>query len=271
MRRGRATRPNPLSLISFQDIITAVSGVMLLVTLLLVLQVLTAKAEPADAPRPAEEIRQRIEQALRERDELQEQLQALRQEVQESGPVDVENASRALEDAERELTALERRLQEAAEQVDEAVSRAAEHERSLREAKRETARLERQATVLEEEARGAEDAIVTHFVFADRGEKTPVLVECSGDGIKVEVRDGASQPISFIDPARVSVQRSIDEFRDWLRRRDPERKAFMVLVKPSAAGYAAEVVGMIREKGFDVGYEPLEENRVGVVLGEEGP
>jgi hypothetical protein len=38
----------------------------------------------------------------------------------------------------------------------------------------------------------------------------------------------------------------------------------VVLVKPSAAGYAREVVEALRKSGFDVGYEPLEEERTAV-------
>jgi hypothetical protein len=35
--------------------------------------------------------------------------------------------------------------------------------------------------------------------------------------------------------------------------------AFLVLIKPSAAGYAQSLVQELDSRGFDVGYEPFEE------------
>lgn len=268
MRRRAPKTSGPMSFFSFQDIVTAVSGIMLLVVLLLVIEVLHARSAAAPAPPPdpetAEALFLEVRQLQAERDRLAERLDAAERAAKESGALHLGEVPARLE-ALREENARQETEAEALERRAEEVQ--AELEALKEEAERldlEIARAERRAVVRQAELDDLDAEKRVHFTFAERTDKTPVLVECSRAGIKAQAMDGRSAPRTFADPSDPTVQGAKRAFLAWARGRPAGRYAFIVLVKPSAAGYAMEVVDALRQAGFGVGHEPLEEDRTAV-------
>ena len=265
--RRRGGNDNPLSLFSFQDIITAVSGIMLLVVLLLVLQVLNVKSMAVPPPIPEVDAK-KTEQDIRELREtvskLNGRLVKADRDLKATSAVNLDQAPSQVR-AEEKLT---KGLVEAIDKVTVELSR--KKQKAAVQATTAAARDEL-ITELAAKAKSLKDRLDSkdawsrvHYSFAKRTAKTPILAQCSAAGVEAKVLDGKSAPQSFIDPKRTNYQSSLKAFRAWARRRNFIRDAFVVLVKPSAAGYAGQVVRMLRQSGFDVGYEPLEEDRTAI-------
>lgn len=123
-QRGRAGAA--FSLFSFQDIITSVTGIMILVTLILALELIQRKeASPTekteeiieDLDSTVAEMQKRIEVVQRERKKIKPELPHLDRIAIQRDLADVEEANKRLDDQVKELEGqkreAEQRLQEA--------------------------------------------------------------------------------------------------------------------------------------------------------------
>lgn len=267
MSRRQREASAPLSLFSFQDIITTVSGIMLLVMLMLALEVV---ARPAGKP-AAPAARDTAAPSTADIERLREEIAQARREAQEAAKLNLDDAPARVERMEQE-TAKTRdkaaRLRAEAEASRRSAQTAA---RAEAQAKQEESRLQAELEALRKRLEDQESLNRVNYTFAKLTNKTPVLVECSAAGIAVRLAGKEPQVLSFVDASSPHFQSSLRRFQAWARGRNPAREAFIVLVKPSASGYAQEVIDALKQSGFDVGHEPLEEDRTAVGRRETKP
>lgn len=266
-RRRRAEEP-PLSLFSFQDIITCVTGILILVTLLMTLDI---------SDRAEEAVRQSGEVSTRQLQEMRAGVSALKAELEELDrlaprsaiePLEVsESRVRQVEASVREwqrvrdtlavdvsVAEAESRRQQAQAEVNamNAVEATQAREREVRErarkARESAANEQRRA---EEVLKGIVDSPL-FVVRGERGGRSPVVVDVgllrvSATRIK---EDGTTERGVVFEGISAEA-----EFRVWASRRDRASEYFVLMVRPGGVATYQSLVEWIRDEGFSVGTE----------------
>jgi hypothetical protein len=250
-RRGRGAPA--FSLFAFQDIITSVTGIMLLVTMLLALELL--QRQETSPPVATADISRELEQVVVERnteiEEIEARLSEQQAELAELAGHDRASAERRVAD----LEALHRRLEQ---ELSELRREQAEAERRAREARAEQQRSQpdiRSTEHLQEQIRRAQEQLArlrsqqrVLFNPAAGDGKTPWLVEASADGLKAAQTGRSAPPQSFPDAVA---------FLAWARRQNPAAVYFVVLVKPDGIEAYRTLFSELRRLNFDLGFDLL--------------
>lgn len=256
MSRRHTRNDTRISLFSFQDVITSITGIMVLLVLVLVLDILNRKPQEAAAAQvytAPEVLQQEIEELTKQGDKLHQEVRVARLTLADVCATDAEEMARkiAVEKAR------EKWLDAQTEHLNVDISKFQKNA--------ENAAIKKQALEIElkEQQKALQKAQVREasvpFASSTRTDKTPILVECSRSGINALVFNATRDKHEFNDPKSIEYKSALERFREWAQTRRISSDAFVVLVKPSAAGYAMDVVKKLRKLGFDVGYEPFEE------------
>lgn len=239
MRRRR--EETPISLFSFQDIITCLTGIMIVVVLVILLQLVECTAAAAAGVSRLPEYRllqERLAAVTAEAAELRERVNAARARRAERPPEDLETLRRRIteEEGKTAAAAREREKHEELATAAEKEGRDAaakmktlrEHQRAAREREDRVRRAETELDALRrEKEEAAKEAAKRQrrlrFEFSGANRLAPVLVECHDWGFRAKIHpDGA--PVSFGGPGgklagQVSaLQRWLRELGGWDRR-----------------------------------------------------
>ncbi len=255
MPRRRIGTP-VFSLFSFQDIITSVTGIMILITLLMTLE-LIQRTMQSPQNRTAEVVASLDQQIAETREAIEVLRERIREQQKEQTPDmflsvdtlqdrlnDIEDrTSRADRDAirlarQRQTTTseLSRQQQEQSSRTDEA-RQLAELQKKLKEKQQQLQKLSTGNRVVYNPARGTS--------------KTQWLVELRESEI-VAARLGVSQaPHQFAD---------VPGFRTWLSQLGSAGHYCMVLIRPSAVDRCEEVLQALDEVRIQYGYDAIDDS-----------
>lgn len=240
--KHRRKSASPFSLFAFQDIITSVCGIIVLVTLLLTLELsMRVVSEEVKSSPEAEEY-----------ERLQTELEELKSQLQEV-TVALNDEQRKLRDIPRELREttvgeLEDKSQRVQNEIDEIQKVNEENERKIKEAKEKLAEkqkadeekahenddLHEQIAHLKEELsryrRDAEKNRNEHTVIYTNNDKNrkPYLVDIRESSIQVAL-------ISDSDRDKVSFQGEeyLSDFFKWAGSKDEHKYYFVLVIRPS--------------------------------------
>lgn len=263
MSRRSKGSSSPISLFSFQDLITSLSGILILLVLIMSVQI-AVQAVTATSPRIEDpEIQARLPALREETEALRKRLAELRALHNSQGTNDAVSVVRASVQAEREHEL----LRVAIEKMNSAV---AALEKRLEMIRSEEAEARSQATTLTQEMddlRTAQAEALEQkriFVIPEEGTtKTAVIVECSDAIARAGYIDRAAPPTSFSTEREMST-----EFRKYLGGLSSSREYIVFMVKPSGVNVFQALRSIAVASGFDVGYDALEEDR-SIALGSE--
>jgi len=232
----RCERAPPISLFFFQDIITCVAGVMIL---LMMLFALLAPDEPVTTTDVS------VAEAL-SLDRFQE-IQKLRERLTSLRRVESAYAyARDLTRLESTTAPLEKEAAEREEEIKSILLEIAGIQDSIQQAKERRARSQRKLDELRKVRK-------IRFIPQKRSGKTPILVECSEDVILCGLAGRGLEPVEFtIEP--------LEPFLEHVKRFDPASHFFVFLTKPSAPSSIIGVVRLVQLRGFQAGYDALEED-----------
>ena len=260
------------SLFAFQDIITSVCGIIVLVTLLLTLElstrVVTSKLNASSKMDSYGELKAALEEAENHLKEIKEKLQseetALDEVPLERRKVTVEELEQEITDKQNKIAKLKRdneslvrRYSEMRDELNEKQKRDEETKIRIDNLRNQITRLE---TVLESKRRETEqNEKPTTIVYSSSDSlRKPYLVEISGSEIKATL-------ISSEENDSVVFRGSgyDDDFIKWAITIDPSKYYFVFVIRPSGI----EISGMIRyiltEKGpFRLGIDLIAEDQI---------
>jgi DNA repair exonuclease SbcCD ATPase subunit len=282
MRRKRAEGP-PVTLFSFQDIITSISGIMILVVLMLILGIIEEKTIKTVIKSQNQQVKDDIKA-------LQKTFIDLKADIDNNEKWLNENEKNIQDAISNELDNLPKFIQKEKDKIettDDNIKTAENTTRKLKDENDATAKdiqeinvLKRQLSekltslekekgdilkilALEEEKLKKElEKKLNSIVFSVENEdgKASVLVECSANAIIV--KKGNTPCITFIETEANNSARIINEFKQWLTNNcTPRNNLIFFLVKASSAGYFQELESYIMEKEYHYGMEPLEEEK----------
>ncbi|RME73016.1 MAG: hypothetical protein D6776_07800 [Planctomycetota bacterium] len=248
MSRARRSRGARVSLFAFQDVIAGTTGVLIVVTLVLLLQAMHAAApepQPATRPTAAESASALREEIAR----LQAQLARLAA-TPALGPRQLERERAALREREQEIERARAQLVQSTaqrERLERALRRQQAHEQRRR------AERDRVRQAIEQES--ARPRIT--LLGGERRGKRPLLVECSAARIVV-AQVGVDRTAREL--ARFEGADAESRFVAWSARQDPAAVQFVLLVRPDAVRRFQRLAAALLPR-FDLGWDAWPRSR----------
>lgn len=261
MSTRRRSNP-PISLLSFQDIITSVAGVMIFLALIMALQLVvqTTEASPSEA---TSQLNAQLEDALAA---AEDDMRALQREARDiaaalqrrAGETTITLASKQSA-LEREIAGLRQDVAELAgdesrskQRRNEAASRAAKNAK-VDEKLNKLLRKNRQTQEKIDELR-AENRLI--YVPQPGSGKKAWLMQVSGDAILAAEAGESAEPIPF--PGSSIAQQLVAAER-WARKLDGRRNYLVLIVKPSGVDVFDTLLARLKLLPLDVGFDLIDE------------
>lgn len=259
----RRKRDNPFSLFSFQDIITGLCGIMILLVLLVIVDITTRRDAPQRSRERSVPVEDdsRKEELLSEIEELEKRLAALKDESrllvvaasEKAAPEVRERLVSELDESQREAAALLSQVEDLRIRVFEARNADAESKKAIKEMDRNRGILETRLN--EMKSRKGVTLIPEYGEY-----KLPVFVVCGRGGIQV-VRPleggGSRETVRLWFPDDADMERKLRRELGSLNR---ATHTIILLIRPSGVKRMDALVELVKSMGFKYGRDPLEED-----------
>jgi hypothetical protein len=234
MSRPRDTSP-PVTLFSFQDIITSICGIMILIVMNFAIKMSEARATGGAPEAPEKTAGADRSKEIEERKAYLRGLQTGQfEQIRQARLIQERNAQQiSMDRAKKILAALHTKGTELEGQV-----------RTLSNT------VEKAQTALREQKQGR----MVRFV-PGRGELEPVIVECS-------VRGAVCAAVNDQQAPREFTRQALDDFLAYARQVDKTKRYFLFMIRPSGADFAREWAEHVRRTGYGVGWDALEDGPV---------
>ncbi|MGC1272322.1 MAG: hypothetical protein WBC44_01340 [Planctomycetaceae bacterium] len=264
MARGRS---GPVvSLFAFQDIITSVSGILIVVVLLMALELI--EQPEADASSPSADARSMTEAltaAEAERESLKSLLDDETDAVEAAAGTSAGELARQIADSEAEIQRLDvqiHNLQSDAEALDAAAAALEVKQFDAADVLAEIEQLGRRADALRSEVESTrkDDRIV--YAFPRGVNKSGWLVVLNADDIAVAPIGVVARPTWFRGESTAA-----EEFLDWSKARPADY--FLLLIRPAGIDDFDAVEEDFRDRSVEYGFDVLGE-RATVLHPERG-
>ena len=253
----RKRRSSPFSLFAFQDIITSTTGVILLLTLILTMELLqrdTSSMPFADAAIVAE-----VEQALAD---AQERVQSLQERLNQGQVFVTEAASvsptqiaqkrhhlnQEIERLQVDLTRQEDRIRSFQAQLDTWESRKYDRADDFKRITKiqQTA----QATKAKLEQLHKSNRVI--YNQSTVSGKTAWIIDIGTDSLLVARLGHKGPPKSFQSGNTALLLRN---YWEWIKQCDARTEYFVLLVRPQGIELYEKLKEGLRQRGFDIGYD----------------
>ena len=267
-----------ISLFSFQDIITSITGIMFLVVLLLVLIMLTSHDPTPQPEQPeSEENREMLAQIATLQQQLEE-LKNIHSSVDEELKKLRELSPAAIEAKIREL---EKQLQQKAEAIKQALKNLEKDKTALEELERKVKKinnglspkqemlkkLEAEHKNLEKQIKDKKASIeqkkkIMEFSIDNTTNKIPVLVEIDKDGCQVmNVTNGKHVDLRVSNNFSASLQKL---WKYLANNCNPSSSYITLVIKPSAFPYVENMLNALKQKNYERGVEILPNEKTSI-------
>ena len=228
----RSQKGQPFTLFSFQDIMTSVCGIVVLITLLLALELTRRSLDEEEIS--FESNARRVQEIRKETEERRQAIKALEEtqilSVQTADPTGL-SAAELQERMDRVESRLESARNERASQkeLDEAkkvVDSNEDVQKKIDELREERKRNEETIKAAQAKAKEPLDANVVLFSYYESAREKPWFVDISSSKIIAIPTIEGEETQEFPDPY---------EFLQWARRRSRTREYFVLVSRPSGA------------------------------------
>ena len=265
-------RGTPISLFSFQDIVTSLTGIMVIVILVIVLQLAEARFNyenpKSDNPEYLElkekmkELAERLKQLKTAGEEMPEEVKAYLNTPVEAidSQLETEKKATASMNAEMERNAKDKvTLKLTLEQIRQLLEASKAEKKELAAAEKDgsTETLERQLEQLRlENERLRNNIRITadkvEFSFTGVMSRQPILIECTGNGFRAQV---------YKSDDAVTEYKSLSSLENWLRQQDLKTCYPVLLLRKSYFSHLDEILIALHrvDKDIVLGIEPLDD------------
>lgn len=264
-RRGRSVAA--ISLFAFQDIITSVCGIVIVIVLLLAIELTNTRSVPDSTQKQmAAEVVDTSAELLRlqrEIDELTRQTEANDALISRSGQLSSVEIERRSGTLSQDLARLQEQLAAArmkAAELEQQTAQAKVRDASTADQKRELAALEAELQKLKEELRQEQDSSRVRFAFPRGEERTGVLAVVSNEQILVGPIDQPTVKERFAGAAILPGY--ADASRDFLKwvRANQRGGYVLVLIRPSGTVLWDSLQDDLRSTGVSFGFDLIDES-----------
>ncbi len=286
-RKNKNKNSSSINLFSFQDIISCVTGIMLCVTLLLIINLVNSDFSDKITKKKKEKIETIKKKDLTVIKKLQDSLKILKYDVHKLQksiasidviPVDIKHISEneirrrlktfnaEYEPQKKMKVKLNKKLKsfiiinsKLAEKLEEVARGESIFDEKLRKSEslilkyktnignKESLLNKLQSTPLEVSAETTVDGL------------KPVIIILSKNGIDLNFSDGRKK---LFYPKMGVINFAIDDFKEYIKNNKKDKVYFYFMIKPSGVNYFSTLQDIIGEYNFKYGAEPVEERRV---------
>ena len=279
----------PISLFSFQDIVTSLTGIMVIVILVIVLQLVEAtynyENPKSDNPEYLElkekqrELSMQIQNMKNMGEEIPEELKEYIHVSQEAVDEQIKQAQNAISMMKSEM---EKNNQDLVDMSDSLKQHKELLTEVLEEKKKETDNknvvdneikkveedkdilaLERRLQALQKEANHLKNDIVIpdklEFSFEGVMTRQPILIECLGDGFRAQVYKEGEEIKSFMDE---DFDSNLSSLLAWLKKNDLKKSYPVLLLREKAFSQLDKIqLELFKlDRNIVLGKEPLDDN-----------
>ena len=283
-------RGTPVSLFSFQDIVTSLTGIMVIVILVIVLQLAEATYDyenPKSAPQGYLDLKDKIAELAGRLRSIKEGTEEIPDEYKRFLPLsdeeideqlraaehtrDMLNAEKSSNDIEaQKISDTRNAVQQKLKSTEEKVANLRQVKKGLDDSRQALAaddtnagleqmiqQLSQQCERIRNEIRESADRV--EFSFKGVMSRTPILIECTGQGFRAQVYKSGEGVVDFMGGGYNS---NLSALRSWLRAKDLKRCYPVLLFRPDGFSHLTEVELMLYEidKNIVIGKEPLNNN-----------
>jgi DNA repair exonuclease SbcCD ATPase subunit len=263
---------SPLSLFAFQDIITSVTGVFLLITLLMALELTTRRtvssepvladaidelhSEVAQAEARVKQLRSTVESRAGHDSQISEFTEASANSVVEATREEIRLLTEKIAQLRQQQAALEKKEVEVSAVLE---SRSTDHDRvdNLQETR---IALEHEVTELKKSQR-------VFYNATDEQGRQILLVELFDDEILVAEAGKQTTPRRFSATRLESgfLNRSgKPAFLDWSKQQSTSDVRFVIVIHPGTTRRFQELKQGLRDQGFSIGYDLLPRDKIAI-------
>ncbi len=252
----RSASGTPISFFSFQDIITSVTGILILITLMLALEIvnpLVSEQMPADASGDPVKLTAQIVSLTSAVRQKQDNLKATSQAIEVLGrasPTTTAVQTMQLADAsvafEQLVTIRTTQLASAKRDADQAAAElktAAEKEAALEQQMREAA-----AKLSEVSKLG------NTKLLPGASTKKPLVIECKAGGIQI---GSVSETGEVAVLVQATSREAVDAVTRFMRQQNAATHYFVIYVHSDAATLGSNLIKQLQSSAFDVGWDLL--------------
>ena len=243
---------SPITLFSFQDIITGLCGLMILLVLVMLVDVIRRKNTTAAVP---VELTGTFGELETEIDDLKTRFAENEEVLSSAVLTNVTTAIESIQTTRTELSDQKKKIQNLESRVAE--QELVNKDKQARKKAIEDLRRE------QEKIRAALEAAIARYgkdvltIIPERGiAKMPVYVECSGTEVKIH------RPLHNRSTVTLPYTKHLKMLFEIADETNPTTSYFMLLIKPSALGYAFALKEELADKGFNIGIDPILEETV---------
>lgn len=255
MRRRKRKRKQSgaaFSLFAFQDIITSVTGIMLLITMMLALELIKKKEE--SPPEQTQKTTESVQSAVAANQNEILQLRATLSATDEQLRYDEETLRRKLSELSSVNEIVEQQLKELEQREQDTEKRKQEMESALSQtvSPQQVQQMQERLKELQEQLLSMKNSNRVIFNRPVGDAKSPWLIEVSGNEIRIAEVGVAAPPKVFPHP---------DDARDWISSQNKGSVYFVVMVKPSGLDKFSLVKQDLESLEFEIGYDLLAEDQ----------
>ena len=262
VRRRQRVR---FSLFAFQDIITGLCGVLILLVILMLVDFVTAPEHNAEEPPTTEESEVSLESLRLEITQLEKELAKARESARNAivsvrdaaAPEVAAKLTAEMSDKEKELAALASQVADLKTRVAAAREADARNKKKLRE-------MEETRRILEGKLASMRDKKGVTLIPERGSFKSPIYIICGRGGAEIVRPLKKSSKGKWVarGQLRHGVTRELEEL-------DHTTHTVVLLVRPSGVDMMGELSDLVKSLGFSFGRDPLEED-VEVSFGTTG-
>ena len=264
----KGTEGSAISLFSFQDIITSITGIMFLVVLLLVLIMITSKVSTAQDKKQSNES---VKELQKELAELKNKLQALRDsqkkldkeidDLKKLSPEEIQKRKlelqKILQADQVKLDTLTSSLKLKEDQYNQLKTEHHDLDKSVTHRKKVIEELKKQLeelnkTIKEKETTRQQRSRVMKYVVHSNSAKQPVLAELDKDGIRFLLLDD-KKIVDLRRPGRAMESLSLMALE--LQKLNSSQLYFSIAVKPGGFKYVIQLLELMKNNTFERGTE----------------
>jgi hypothetical protein len=255
--KRRRTQTEAFSLFSFQDIITSVTGVIILVTLLLAVELI--KRPPIQAAGSQDNVNEELQSQItaleREREVLNEIVQADAEFLREWASLSLSDLEQTRSEMVNRVDETESSVTAINENLNELIARRAAVESELNRTETESlAQIKAKNAALSRELEIIKSSNQVVYNQSRGAQKAAWLVDLEADRIRVLKPGDAGATVDFSESSEAERVRNCVE---GATTRDPQKVYFVLLVRPESIGAYQAVYEKANELKYDLGFDLL--------------
>ena len=272
-----------ISLFSFQDIITSITGIMFLVVIMLMIFLFESKPKSSDDPETAKmkkSVAAEITALQKSLDELkkeEERQKKALEELMKMSPEKIAARKRELEKKyaqvaqnllklQQEQNEMRLFIQNAAENIRTMQAKLAVDKEQLAKETLESAENKKNLENLKKQLEEVKKAAT--FSVENSSDKNFILAEFGKDGFMV--KDFSAQVDHDLRIPGASADEHIDKFIDWVSTRDKNSELVSVIIGPANLKHWNEIANRLKKLSFGYGVEFYPDDNTTIFTGKQG-